>query len=272
MYRSDASRAAALSPAQMQGDDLAMEGWGVWLRGFAPENLVAALALFEQAVAKDPRSVTGWGGVAVVNGTGAGMGWLPDRAAAIARLEVASSRLQELDAEHLFALMARSSLANLRRDYEAHLQINKMITARFPNHAPAYGSLGLGLLNLGRFDEVVEPVEKAIRLSPRDPFLGLWYWMIGTSHFMRQRYADAAVFAIAAEEANPRLQLPPLLRAASLARSGHEEEARAIVTRYRQQHASFRAADIVKWMRSDVPAYAAGRQRMIESLRGLGLP
>jgi DNA-binding winged helix-turn-helix (wHTH) protein/TolB-like protein len=272
MYRSNASRAAVLSPAQAQADDLAMQGWGVYLRGYTPENFAAALALFEQSVAKDPRSVTGWGGVAVINGLGANIGWLPDRNAAIARLEFASSRLQELDAEHLFALLARSNLANLRRDFEAHVLIGTMITQRYPNHAPSYGSLGLGLLNLGRFDEAVAPVERAIRLSPRDPLLGIWNWEIGTCHFMRERYEDAAAFALAAEEANPRLPLPPLLRAASLARSGREEEARAIVNRYRQHHASYRAEDIARIMRSDHPAYAAGRQRMIESLQRLGLP
>jgi hypothetical protein len=89
---------------------------------------------------------------------------------------------------------------------------------------------------------------------------------------MRERYADAAHFALAAEEASPRLPLPPLLRAASLARSGHGDEARAIVDRYRQQHPAYRAADIAKIMGSDNPAYAAGRERMVETLRGLGLP
>ena len=272
MYRSNASRAAALSPAQVQADDLAMQGWGFFFRGYTRENFVAALDLFDQAVSRDPKSITGWGGVAVINGVGAGIGWLPDRDAAVSRLEIASSQLQALDSEHLFALLARSNLANLQRDYEAFVQIHKMIIARYPSHASSYDSLGLGLINLGRFDDAVAPIEKAIRLSPRDPSRGVWYWHIGTSHFMRGRYVDAARFALIAEEASPRLPLPPLLRAASLARSGREEEARAIVARYRQQHPAYRATDIGISMRSDHPAYAAGRESMIESLRELGLP
>lgn len=272
LYRSIGAGAAALSPEQVGADDLAMEGWSVYFRGYTPENFRAALALFEQAVARDARSVTGWGGVAIVNGLGAGIGWLPDRDAALARLEFASARLQELDANHLFTLLARANVASLRGDYEAHLLITTMITERFPNHAPSHASVGLALLNLGRFEQCVEPLQHAIRLSPGDPMLGLWNWRIGACHFMRGQYDEAARFALIAEQVNPRLPLAPLLRAASLARAGRSDEARRIVEQFRRQSPDYRAADVAKVMRSEQPAYAAGRARMIDSLRELGLP
>lgn len=155
MYRSGGTRAAALGQQQVQADDLAMQGWGVYFRGLSRENFLAALPLFEQAVAKDSHSILGWGGVAVINGIGVRIGWLPDREAAIRRLQFASARLDELDSEHLFALLAKQHIAFLAGDYEAYVLVARMTVERYPNHAPSYAALSGGLVNLGRFDECV---------------------------------------------------------------------------------------------------------------------
>jgi DNA-binding winged helix-turn-helix (wHTH) protein/TolB-like protein len=272
MYRSGGTQAAALAPEQVHADDLAMQGWGIFFRGASRESVRSALPLFEQAVAKDPRSLLGWGGVAVMNGLGASTAWLPDRDAAVRRLEFASERLQELDAEHLYALLAKAHVANIKRDYEAYALVARMMIERYPNHAPSYQTLASALTNLGQFDECVELTQRAIRISPRDPNLGVFNWQIGTCHFLRGDYKQAAAHARLAGQQSPSLPLPPLLLAASLARDGQAEEARAIVAAYMQRHPGYRAADVAKIMRSENPVYAAGRGRLIDSLRELGMP
>lgn len=209
MYRSSGSRAAVLGPEQVQADDLAMQGWGVYFRGLSRENFLAALPLFEQAVAKDPRSTLGWGGVAVINGIGARIGWLPDRAEALRRLELASARLDDLDSEHLFALLAKQHLTAIANDWEGHVLVTRLTLQRYPNHAPSYSGLGFGLQGLGRFDECVEPARQAIRLSPRDPLLGAWHMNLGICHFMRAEYAEAAASTRLAAQLSPTLPVPP---------------------------------------------------------------
>jgi DNA-binding winged helix-turn-helix (wHTH) protein/TolB-like protein len=272
MYRSGGSRATALSPQQVQADDLAMQGWGMFFRGVSRENVRAALPLFEQAVARDTGSLLGWGGVAVLNGLGASTGWLPDRDAAVRRLEFATERLQELDAEHLYTLLAKAHVANIKRDYEAYALVARMAIERYPNHAPSYQTLASAVANLGRFDECIELTQRAIRISPRDPNLGIWNWQIGTCLFLRGDYKPAAAHARLAGQLSPSLPLPPLLLAASLARDGQADEARTIVEAYMKRHPGYRAADVAKVMRSDNAVYAAGRGRLIDSLRELGMP
>lgn len=272
MYRSGGARAAALDAEQVQADDLAMQGWGLYFRGASRESVRSALPLFEQAVSKDPGSLLGWGGVAVMSGMGASTGWLPDREAAVRRLEFASQRLQELDAEHLYALLARAHVANIKRDYEAYALVARMMIERYPNHAPSYQTLASALANLGQFDECVTLTQRAIRISPRDPNLGVFNWQVGTCLFLRGDYEQAAAHARLAAELSPNLPLPPLLLAASLARDGQADEARAIVAAYRLRHPGYRAADVAKIMRSENPAYAAGRGKLIDSLRELGMP
>jgi TolB-like protein len=271
MYRSAGTRAAALSPRQVQADDLAMQGWGVYFRGVSRENFQAALPLFEQAVAKDPGSILGWGGVAVINGIGAMMGWLPDRDAVASRVELAATRLDELDSEHLFALLAKEHVTNLRADYEASVMVAKMAIERYPNHAPSYSMVGIGMMHLGRLDECVELLQRAIRLSPRDPLLGTWNLYIGMCHFLRGEFREAAAIARLAGQLGPGLPQPPLLLAAALDRDGQADEARKIVAAYLQRHPDFRAADAANFMRSEHPLCADGRARLIDSLRGLGM-
>lgn len=143
---------------------------------------------------------------------------------------------------------------------------------RFPSQPQPHFNRGLALLDLGRFDECVEPTQWALRIGPRDPQVGLWHWQIATCLFMRAQYKDAAQSARAASLANPALPLPPLTLAAALARDGQADEARRLVADYRQRHPAFEAAHLERFMRSSEPRYAAGRQQMIDSLRELGLP
>lgn len=271
MYRAAGQRSAALGPGQVQADDLAMQGWSVYFRGFSRENFQEALRLFEKAVAADPKSIRGWGGVAVINGVGASIGWMPDRDAAVRRLEFAAVVLHELDADDFFALIARSNIANLKGDYEGQLLIAGMMTERFPSHPQPHYTRALASMNLGRFDACVEPTKQAIRLSPRDSLLGIWNWQIATCHFMRGQYKEAADFARVAQQANPKLPLPPLTLAASLVRDGRKTQAQEIATEYLQRNPDYVLANVEKLMRSAHPSYVEGRSRMIESLRELGM-
>lgn len=273
MYRSSGERAFALKPDQVQADDLAMQGWAVYYRGFTPENLREAGRLFEAAVRRDSGSVRGWGGVAVANGVGAAINWVPDRAAAMVRLQQASDRLQALDADSFFALLSKANLANLNGDNEGRLLIAKSMVERFPSQPQSHFNLAQAQTNLGRFDECVEPARRAIRLGPRDVFVGVWNWQIGTCYFMRGDYVQAAHFARAARQAGPSLPLPPLLLAASLARTGNAGEARQIVADYMMRSPGYKASNIeLQGMRSRHPSYVEGRNRMIETLHELGMP
>jgi tetratricopeptide (TPR) repeat protein len=79
-----------------------------------------------------------------------------------------------------------------------------MAIQRYPNHTPSCSALGSGLQGVGRFDECVEPLQRAIRLSPRDPLLGALYLHLGMCHFMAARYAEATASARLAVQLSPR--------------------------------------------------------------------
>ena len=271
-YRSSGAKAAALKPHEIQADDLAMQGWAAWFRGITPENLREAASLFDQAVQRDPRSTRGLGGVAFVYRLGAQFGWLPDRDAAMSKAEQATERLRAIDENDFFTLLSRQSIAVGRGDWEASLTIADATLERFPSHAPSLGFRAMALMGQGRFDECLDPPKRALRIGPRDILVGGWNVIIAQCHFMRAEYPLAADFARTAWQANPRLPLPPLTLAAALHREGKVDEARRIVVEYRSRNPEFEASHLSRMMVGTEPRYAEGRQRMIDSLRALGIP
>jgi tetratricopeptide (TPR) repeat protein len=59
--------------------------------------------------------------------------------------------------------------------YEAAIALN-------PSLAPAYGALGAAKIRVGHSAEAFAPLQTAIKLSPRDPLLNIWYFYIGHAY------------------------------------------------------------------------------------------
>ena len=270
-FRSSGAKVAALKPNEMQADDLAMQGWATYFRGYTPENLREASSLFELAVQRDPRSTRAWGGVAFTNGAGAAQGWVPDRDAALRRLAQATEQLRRIDENAPFTMMARMNLANRSGDWQTALAVSNAMLQIYPSHAPSQWVRGQALIGLGRFGECLEPLHLALRIGPRDPMIGLWHYTIANCHFMRAEYSKAAAAARTAWQANPRLQQPPLTLAAALHRDGEADEARKVVADARARHPNFRTAQLERLLAGTEPRFVEGRQRLIDSLRALGM-
>jgi Flp pilus assembly protein TadD len=144
---------------------------------------------------------------------------------------------------------------------------------RFPSNPQPYFGKGVALMNLGRFEECIDPAKQAIRLGPRDPAAAVWHRQIGTCHFLRREYGEAAEYARKAHELNPNLATAPLLLAASLERLGRSEEARAVVADVLRRNPDAQAADVERVLRANRnERYLEGRQRWMDTLREIGLP
>jgi adenylate cyclase len=77
------------------------------------------------------------------------------------------------------------------------------VIASAPNFTSAYGNLGWCKFWTGSIDEVIPLEEQAIRLSPRDPFIGTLYFRIGIVHLLQSRTDEAIVWLERARSANP---------------------------------------------------------------------
>jgi tetratricopeptide (TPR) repeat protein len=172
--------------------------------------------MFEAALALDPQSVEAQAALAATL-AGRTMDGMADSAAAdVARAEgladqaVAASPRSSL-AHHAKGQVLRAQVylgaqdrcAAAITEYETAIALNR--NSVFPIAALGYCKLFAGLL-----EEVIPLVERAIRLSPRDPAIYWWYQCIGLVRLLQSRIDDAIVWLEKARNANP---AHPIIRA-----------------------------------------------------------
>lgn len=270
LWQSAGDRSATLSPAQVTADDLSMRAFAVWVRGFTRENANEALRLLEEAVAKDPNSIRGWSGIAFVSFSAGWNNWVPDRAASFQRSEEATRKLEHLDPDGVYTYQAKVIRAFLKKDWPGVLRISQMWVEQHPYHPPAHGGHGMSLISNGRAQEAVPYLERALRLSPRDSFRAEWQYRLALAHFTLGQYELAYEWGSTAQAANPSLPWPPV-HAAALVRLGRNEEARRVFEGFIARHSAFDQSHVSQRLNASHPTFVEARDRLISSLREVGL-
>jgi tetratricopeptide (TPR) repeat protein len=148
-----------------------------------------------------------------------------------------------------------------------------------PSLVSAMSCLGWGYAELGQFEKALEYDEKAIRLSPRDPFLFLFHEAKSREYFGLKEYDQAIESARQSIATRPDWPQGHKDLIAALAMAGQEEEAREALRHYLAlPNPGFRT--IAAWKayiaRMSSPETGPRRRdywdRMIEGLRKAGLP
>jgi len=116
-----------------------------------------------------------------------------------------------------------------RRNEDAIPEFETVIAADH-NLASAYAALGWCKMMTGLIDETIPLEQRAIRLSPRDRYIGIWYWRIGVVHLLQSRTDEAIVWLEKARVAMPGYALHHAWLAAALAIKGRQERAGAELT------------------------------------------
>lgn len=265
--RSVGQRVARMKPEEVEADDLAMQGTAVMLRALGPENFAEALHLFEQALAKDPNSVRGLGGVVNVHAMRAIFRWTDKPEADVRRAEEALARLETLDPIAFVTLDGRATLRNFRGDWPGALKMSEVMIAHYPSDQTSHHHRCSALLRLGRFEESVPSCERALRISPRDSRVPIWQGLIAMNRFMQGRYAEAAERARLTVGGLPHLPFYWLLLAASLERDGQTEEARRVWADFRARHPKFALTQAISMWPATQPDFVAGRDLIVATVR-----
>jgi adenylate cyclase len=98
--------------------------------------------------------------------------------------------------------LAGAALSNYREGEEARRSFQKALDLN-PDYAPALGSLGVSLLYAGRTEEGVGHIERALRLSPREPQAYHWQSHLALAHNVLGNPALALDYAKTAYERRP---------------------------------------------------------------------
>ena len=204
LTQAEAARLKRTPTANPDAEDLALQCVaGVWKAGFIGKDADAAFALCERALAIDPKNVRALTVLANKFWVPAALGLSGDPKGDLERADELDSKALALDPDLAWAHGTKGwILQNQRRPEESVPEFERAL-ALDPSGADAYSGLGVDYLALGRFDQSLEVLDKAIRASPSDPSLTYYYGNKAWANFGLKNYDQAIEWARRALAINP---------------------------------------------------------------------
>src|SRR5471030_1454837 len=189
LYAAENFRAQRKAPGSMDAWDLVMRALSHYWRVTRQDNVVAQ-ALLEKAIAIDPSYGQALGVLATSHTFSAHMGWA-DIATVGPIAERAALASLQADSEDPWAHLALGSALLFKRRFEDSLGAFESALNLNPNFSLAQGYYGLTLSYCGRWQEACVAAQRALRLSPRDPFAAIFCGIAAYSHFVGRKYDEA---------------------------------------------------------------------------------
>jgi adenylate cyclase len=207
--------------------DLVMRGRAALAKPASAAAYEEALQAFERALEIDPRSVEAKRGLGDALLGRAADGWSSSRQQDLARAE---QLLLEVLEDNANSAPARQKMGQLRQHQnrlaESRIELETAI-ALDGNSVSALRWLGRTLMYLGQPEAGIPHIEKAIRLSPRDPTVANNYQALAACHLLLGHVDQAIDLLRRARAANPRWWAIPHWLAGALGLNGELDEARA---------------------------------------------
>jgi TolB-like protein len=161
--------------------DHALNGWAAWNQPLSLEAARKARGFFEAALRLDAHNVSALLGLANAHMWEVNMYVSDDREAQIRAGEAAAAKALAMNPNTADVHVTRGTVLIAMRAPERALREFELAVSLDGNLALAHGYLGLMKFFLGRARETRPHIPKAIRLSPRDPVLFHWHFLIGVA-------------------------------------------------------------------------------------------
>jgi adenylate cyclase len=231
-----------------------------------------SVSLLEHALALDPQSAEA-------------QSWLAATLAGRVLANMTASPAADLDrakglSEQALATAPRSPLAHFakgqvlraQRRYSEAIPEYETVLALDRNWVYAYFALGQCKFQTGSIDEAIPLIERAIRLSPRDPQLGVWYQNIGDVHLLQGRTDQAIIWLEKARNHTPDHSIIRGDLAAAYGLAGETERAAAELAEARRLSPDDRYSSLARLQTSQNLVMPKLRALREAGLRKAGMP
>jgi adenylate cyclase len=210
------------------------------------DNYAEAVGLFERALALDPPSAEAQSLLANALASRA-MDQMTDTAAAdVARAEGLVGQALAASPRSGLAHFGKGQVLRAQSRYEEATVEYETVLASNRSSVGALAVIGRLKIYMGMTDEAIALEEQAIRLSPRDPYIGNFYLRIGEATLLQSRIDEAIEWFERARSANPALSFVHLYLASAYALKGETEHAAAELTEARRLRGEGSYPDIAR--------------------------
>jgi adenylate cyclase len=267
----EAARLARAKPENPDAELLAMRAeslflaYGISLRAETRQYM----QLCEEALQRDARNLRALAILALTLAIRI-YGGNEDRTHA-ARAAELSERALAIDPNHYLARHARGALLLMQHAHEEAIVEEERVLELNPGYIGSYVLLSSCYSVVGRPEEGLRQIEKALRLSPRDPLLWGLYGGEGLLHFMLGHHDQAIELLRRSITLNPGVFVSYPNLVAALALTDRLDEARDWLARYLQNGPLKTIAAWKAQEGSANPVYLAFRARLYEGLRKAGM-
>lgn len=255
--------------------DYILRGRAAFSKTPTRSSLAEAIDWIERALALDPSSAETQSLLAYVYAFRVLNQMTDARVSDIARAEELVAQALAATPSSPFAHAAKGQVLRMQGRWEEAIPEYEAAIASNPNTL-AVAALGHCKLATGPLDEAIAHMEQAIRLSPRDARIGIWYYAIGRAHLLQSRVAEAILWLEKARRINPQQTLTHAFLAAAYALKHEIERATAELAEARRLSIDGRFVSITRlktsWAYGVPEIRALTEATFFAGLRKAGMP
>jgi tetratricopeptide (TPR) repeat protein len=200
--------------------------------------------------------------------------WNDAGPAELALAEAAIEQALAHNPELFLAHYAKGFLCRARGQHQASLDAFDQTIKFAPEFARAYAQKGEELVYLGRAEEGIASVERAVEISPNSAVRGYFYWVIGRARFFLEQDAEAIPRLQASVRSWSNVWYNRLYLVSAYALLGRGAAASRVLQAFGRQFPGYTLARVIEnegATPDDHPFVVAGRERFHDGLRRAGM-
>ena len=234
------------------------------------QNYAEQIALYERALALDPGSEKVQGFLAWQLAARV-LDQMTDTVASdIARAETLAARALIAFPRRALPHYAKAQVLRVQQRFQEAIPEYETVLALNRNWVNAIATLGYCKFITGSIEEAIPAQERAIRLSPRDSRIWLYYYWIGQVHLLQSHIDEAMFWFEKARGANPEHTLPHAYLASAYALNGEIERGTAELAQARLLGSDDRYSNIAR-LRAEGPLGVPKIRALFEATYFAGL-
>jgi adenylate cyclase len=207
--------------------DYIFRGRATTLKPVSRARFAETVTLYERALALDQQSVAAQSHLAATLADRVAGDMTDSAAVDLARAEELARQALAASPRSPLAHNAKGQVLRAQRRYGEAIPEYETALAFNRNWVVVYANIGECKLFTGSIEDAILLFEQALRLSPRDPAIGVWYGRLGRAHLLQSRIDEAIIWLEKARSAVPETPWPRALLASAYALKGETARAAA---------------------------------------------